>query len=66
MENAPLMLHQKFQPQISSLSEAIVTYLSHMVTCTVLQAKRVHFAFWHKLVHNFKITGRMEKQETEN
>jgi len=25
-------------------------------TCTVLQTKRVHFAFWHKLVYNFKIT----------
>ena len=32
-------------------------------TGTVLQTKRVHFAFWDKLVYNFKITSSVLKKE---
>jgi len=33
---------------------------------TVLQTKRVHFAFWHKLVYNFKITSSVFKKVDRN
>jgi len=33
-----------------------------MINCTVLQTKRVHFAFWHKLAYNFKITSSVFKK----
>jgi len=35
-------------------------------TPTVLQTKRVHFAFWHKLVYNFKITSSLFKKVDRN
>ena len=31
--------------------------------CTVLQTQRVHFAFWHKLVYNFKTTSSVLKKK---
>jgi len=41
---------------------AAVHGIVKLVIGTVLQTKRVHFAFWHKLVYNFKITSSVLKK----
>jgi len=44
-------------PTPQDLSNFSISYIA-----TVLQTKRVHFASWHKLVHNFKITSSVFKK----